>query len=129
MIVLNAVTLCLETSENVTARVGPVLLFIDRTVLAVFVVELSAKLFAFGGRFFRNGWNVFDFVIVLIALLPSSGALSVLRSLRILRVLRLVTIVPSMRRVVAALITAIPGISSFFALLALSLLSKTSPSH
>ncbi len=119
IIVLNAVTLGLETSSSVMERVGPLLLFLDRAVLAIFVLELLTKLFAFGWRYFTSGWNIFDFLIIGIALAPASGNLSVLRSLRILRGLRLVTFVPSMRRVVAALMAAIPGISSVIALLAL----------
>lgn len=119
IIIVNAITLGLETSDRVMEQVGPFLHILDRAVLVVFVVELLVKLFAFGGRFFKSGWNIFDFVIVSIALAPSSGNLSVLRALRILRALRLVTIVPSMRRVVAALIAAIPGISSVVALLVL----------
>ena len=94
-------------------------MFLDDAVLAIFVAELLAKLFAFGWRYFTNGWNIFDFVIVGIALAPASGDLTVLRSLRILRVLRLVAIVPSMRKVVMALMAAIPGVSSVIALLAL----------
>ena len=119
IIVINAVTLGLETSASVMERVGPLLVALDRVVLVIFVMELLAKLFAFGWRFFKSGWNIFDFVIVGIAVMPTSGNLSVLRSLRILRGLRLVTFVPSMRRVVAALMSAIPGISSVVALLAL----------
>jgi len=119
IIVLNAITLGLETSSIAMERVGPILVFLDRAVLAIFVAELLIKMFAFGWRFFTNGWNIFDFAIVGIALAPSSGNLAVLRSLRILRGLRLITFVPSMRKVVAALIAAIPGISSVIALLAL----------
>jgi len=69
--------------------------------------------------FFRDPWNVFDFAVVTIALVPASGALSVLRALRVLRVLRLLTVVPSMRRVVGALLSAIPGLGSIAAVLAL----------
>ena len=119
VIVFNAITLGLETSGSVMERFGPLLQFLDRAVLAIFVVELLAKLFAFGWRYFTNGWNIFDFVIVGIALAPSSGGLTVLRSLRILRVMRLVAIVPSMRKVVMALMTAIPGVTSVIALLLL----------
>jgi len=119
VIVFNAITLGLETSASVMERAGPLLLFLDSAVLAIFVIELLAKLFAFGWRYFTNGWNIFDFVIVGIALAPASGDLTVLRALRILRVLRLVAIVPSMRKVVMALMAAIPGVSSVIALLAL----------
>ncbi len=119
VIVFNAITLGLETSTSVMERAGPLLLFLDKVVLALFVAELLAKLFAFGWRYFTSGWNIFDFVIVSIALAPASGDLAVLRSLRILRVLRLIAIVPSMRKVVMALMAAIPGVSSVIALLAL----------
>jgi len=119
VIVFNAITLGLETSAGVMERVGPLLLLLDDIVLSIFVIELLAKLFAFGWRYFTNGWNVFDFIIVGIALAPASGDLTVLRALRILRVLRLVAIVPSMRKVVMALMAAIPGVSSVIALLAL----------
>ena len=119
VIVFNAITLGLETSSGVMEHAGTLLRILDDVVLAVFVIELLAKLFAFGWRYFTNGWNVFDFIVVGIALAPASGGLSVLRSLRILRVLRLAAIVPSMRKVVMALMAALPGVSSVLALLAL----------
>jgi len=119
LIAVNAVTLGLETSDWVMSRVGPALLMFDAMVLSFFVVELAAKLFVYRTRFHHDPWNVFDLIIVTIALLPATGGLSVLRSLRILRVLRLVSAVPSMRRVVAALLAAIPGIGSITGLLAL----------
>ncbi|MGR3483807.1 MAG: ion transporter [Paracoccaceae bacterium] len=119
VIVFNAVILGLETVDAVMAAAGPLILALDRACLAVFVVEIAAKLFAERGRFFRSGWNVFDAVIVGIALVPAAGAFSVLRALRILRVLRLVTAVPSLRRVVEGLLNALPGMASVFLLMAL----------
>lgn len=110
LIVLNAVTLGLETSATVTRVAGTWLDAIEAAVLVVFVAELAIKLFAWGPRFFRNGWNVFDFVIVGVALAPASGPLSILRSLRILRVLRLLSTVRRLRMLVEALIIAIPSI-------------------
>ena len=119
VIVLNAVTLGLETYPAVMDAAGPTLLLFDKVVLAIFVAEIAAKLVAFGTRFFRDPWNWFDLVIVGIALVPTSGALSVLRALRILRVLRLVSVVPSLRRVVGALFEALPGMGSIVALMGL----------
>ncbi|MBY0423251.1 MAG: ion transporter, partial [Parvularculaceae bacterium] len=66
-----------------------------------------------------SGWNLFDFAVVAVALVPASGPLSVLRALRVLRVLRLITVVPSLKRVVGAMLKAIPGMGSIVALLAL----------
>jgi voltage-gated sodium channel len=117
VILINAVTLGLETVPEVMARAGGLILAIDRICLGIFVVELSLRLFALGPRFFRSGWNVFDFVIVGISLLPATGSFSVLRAMRILRVLRVVSAVPSLRRVVDGLGRALPGMGSVFLLI------------
>lgn len=110
VIVLNAITLGLETSATVTAHIGGFLLRIEQLVLAIFVVEILIKLFAFGPRFFRNSWNIFDFVIVGIALVPASGPFAILRALRILRVLRLLTKIDRLRHIIESLLKAIPSI-------------------
>ncbi len=119
VILINAVTLGFETDAGMMSRYGSVLVALDRIALAIFCVEIAAKLYVRGLRFFRDPWNVFDFVVVAIALLPSTGQLSVLRALRILRVLRLITIVPSLKRVVGALLGALPGMGSIVMLLGL----------
>jgi voltage-gated sodium channel len=119
VIVLNAITLGLETSETAMGVAGGILTMADKLIVAIFVVELSLRLFAHGLPFFRNGWNIFDFLVVGITLVPATGNLSVLRTLRILRVLRLISIVPQMRKVVGALVAAIPGLGSIAALLLL----------
>jgi voltage-gated sodium channel len=110
LIVLNAITIGLETWPAAVNYAGPLLKGFEKLVLAVFVVELITKLVAFGPRFFRSGWNNLDFIIVAIALVPAAGALSVLRSLRILRVLRLISTVPRLRQLTESLLAAIPSI-------------------
>ncbi|MHA7774020.1 ion transporter [Roseibium sp. M-1] len=119
IIVLNAVTLGLETSPTVMAGFGSVLLVIDKVILGIFVIELALRLFAHGPKFFRDPWSLFDFAIVAISLMPTTGNLSVLRSLRILRALRLISVVPSLRRVIGGLIAALPGMGSIVVLMAL----------
>lgn len=119
VILINAVTLGLETSGRVMAAAGGLILFIDKLCLAVFLVEIALKLIAFGPRFFRSGWNLFDLVIVGSALMPGAETLSVLRALRILRVLRVISVAPSLRRVVEGFITALPGMGSVFLLMAI----------
>lgn len=119
VIVINAITLGLETSETVMDNIGGFLLIFDKIVLGIFVIEILLKLFGFGFRFFKVGWNVFDFIIVAIALMPASGALSVLRSLRILRALRLLKAIPRLRKIVDALARAIPDLSWIFLLVIL----------
>ncbi|MDQ2075829.1 ion transporter [Marinimicrobium sp. ABcell2] len=110
VIVLNAITLGLETSQTVTAHIGGLLIRIEQAVLAIFVVEIAIKLIAFGPRFFRSSWNIFDFVIVGIALVPASGPFAILRALRILRVLRLLTKIERLRHIIESLLKAIPSI-------------------
>ena len=119
LIVLNAVTLGLETSQRAMAAAGPLLVALDKTILAVFVAELLAKLYVQRADFWRRPWNVFDFLVVAIALIPAAGPLSVLRALRILRVLRLVSSIRSLRRVVGGLLQAIPGMGSIVLLIGL----------
>ncbi len=114
LILINAAILGLETDPDIMARIGDWLIGADRVILGVFVVEILIKLYAKGLRFFRNPWNVFDFLVVGIALIPASGPFAVLR---ILRLLRLVSMIPKLRFVVEALLRAIPGIASIFGLL------------
>jgi len=119
VILVNAVILGLETVPAVMDRAGGLLSAIDRACLSIFVAELAARLYAQGLRFFRQGWNLFDFVIVGISLVPAGAGFSVLRALRILRVLRVVSVTPSLRRVVDGLGRALPGMGSVFLLIML----------
>ncbi len=112
LILINAVTLGLETSDSVSAAIGPLLRTIDTLILVVFTIEVSAKIFAYRADFFRSGWNLFDLAIVSIAWAPASGPAAVLRALRILRVLRLLSVSPQLRRVIAAVGHSIPGMMS-----------------
>ena len=117
LILVNAVILGLETSAGLMAAWGPWLIAVDRTILAVFVVEIALRLAVHRLAFFRDPWSVFDFTVVAIALVPASGPLAVLRALRVLRVLRLITLVPSMKRVVGGLLSALPGLGSVSAII------------
>jgi voltage-gated sodium channel len=117
IILLNAVILGLETSGAVMERFGSLIHVLDTLCLMIFIVEIAAKLVARGLNFFKNGWSLFDFVIVGIALVPGAQTFSVLRALRILRVLRVIAVAPSLRRVVEGFVTALPGMASVFLLM------------
>ena len=119
VIVVNAITLGLETSATAMSAAGPLILAIDAAALWIFSIEIGLKLWVYRGRFFRDGWNVFDLVIVGIAWIPSAGPMAVLRALRVMRILRLVSIVPQMRTVVSALLGALPGMGAILAVLGL----------
>lgn len=119
LIILNAVILGAETFPAIVEKYGSILSVMDRAVLGIFILEITVKFIYRGFGFFKNGWNVFDFLVVAIALVPSTGPFAIVRALRILRVLRLLSIIPQMRNVVQAFITAIPGMLSIVALILL----------
>lgn len=119
VILFNALILGLETSDVVMSRLGGLIKVLDLACLSIFVVEILAKLFVQRLRFFQNGWNLFDFTIVAISLVPGAQSLSVLRALRILRLLRVVSAAPNLRRVVEGFVTALPGMGSVFLLMAM----------
>ena len=119
LIVINAAILGMQTSPSLVASWGELLSVLDMLILGVFVVEIAARIYVHRAAFFRDPWSLFDFTVVAIALVPASGPFSVLRALRVLRVMRMVTMVPSMRRVVGALLSAIPGLGSIAMVLAL----------
>lgn len=110
IILLNAIILGFETSAELMATHGTLLKTLDRACLAIFCLELALKLVAYRAGFWRSGWNWFDVAVIAVALAPGAGPWAVLRSLRVLRVLRLLTVIPSLRRVIAAMFHAIPGL-------------------
>jgi len=118
VIVINAVILGMETDASLMEKHGTLLHAIDKACLIIFIIEIACKLLAYRWMFWTNGWNIFDALVVGIALVPSAGPLAVLRSLRVLRVLRLLTVVPSLRKVVAAFLHAIPGLGSVVTVMA-----------
>jgi voltage-gated sodium channel len=119
LIIINAVVLGLETSKSAMASSGRFLEILDHIILAVFVIEIAARIVVHRGAFFRDPWSVFDFLVIGIALVPATETFSVLRALRILRVLRLITAIPTLRRVVAGLLASLPGMGSIVLLIGL----------
>lgn len=143
LILFAGVLVGLETSATLMSLAGGVLHAIDRTVLALFVIELALRIGACGARpwrFFGDGWNVFDFVIVVVCLLPVQAEFAaVLRLARVLRVLRLITAVPRLQILVGALLKSIPSMSYValllsvlfyaYAVLGVSLFGGSDPQH
>ncbi|MDB3952701.1 ion transporter [Alphaproteobacteria bacterium] len=117
VIICNALILGLETSKTAIQHWGYWLHLLDQVAVVIFVIELAIKLAVYRLNFFKNGWNIFDFIIVTVTLLPVGEGTTILRALRIVRAFRLISIVPSMRLVIHALLNAIPGLVSVIALL------------
>jgi voltage-gated sodium channel len=118
-ILLNALTLGLETNLSWDSSVRAALHLVDRLFLGIFATELLLKLFVYRWSYFRDPWRVFDFLVVSLSLFPSSGAFSVVRSLRVLRTLRMISVVPSLRKVVSGLLAAVPGLGAVSAIMAI----------
>ena len=121
VILVNSAVIGLEVSPRWMASYGDATTTVGLATVAVFVVEITLRLYAYGWSFFRGPWNVFDFLVVLLSLVPGGGSYAVFRVLRVLRVLRLLSTVRSMRLVVGALVSTVPGMASIGALLAMLL--------
>ena len=123
VILLNAAVIGLDTSDAAASRFGEGLGAANQVFLGIFVIEALIKMAAHYPRierYFRDGWNVFDFAIIVVSLLPSTGELATLARLaRLLRVLRLVSALPELRLIVTTLIRSIPSMFNVMALLSI----------
>ena len=117
LIVINALLLGFETSEEIMSQYGSLLHLIDHIILGIFIVELILLMSARGLSFFKDAWCLFDFIVIAIALVPASGSLSVIRSLRVLRILRLINKFESMRKVVNGLLGSLASLGSVVGLM------------
>ncbi|MEM9145011.1 MAG: ion transporter [Pseudomonadota bacterium] len=91
VIIVNVISLILSASETLSAEFGDIFRATHKLALAIFVAEMAIKLYAFRDKFFNSAWNVFDLVVVVVALVPEVGNLSMLRIVRLARALRLIT--------------------------------------
>ena len=113
VVLLNSLVLGLLTSPDITAKCGDVLTAIDRVCLFIFVLEAVVKIWVWKLGYFKRGWNIFDFTIVVVSLLSDFTALSSMRTLRILRVfrtLKFISGVKNLQIIVAAIGRSIPSI-------------------
>lgn len=117
LIVVNSITIGMETSKSWMQSYGSYFDWLDNMILVIFVIEIILKIYAFGFKFFRSSWNVFDFTIVAISVIPAAGTFSIFRTLRILRTLRLIKNVPKLRMIIEALAKSVPSIGWIMVLL------------
>lgn len=143
VIIVAAVLVGLETSKSIMGRHGPLIHFLDSVVLYIFAAEALLKILSHWPRptnYFKNGWNVFDFLIVLICFMPFEAEyVAVLRLARVLRVLRLMSIVPRLQLLVVALLRSIPSmfyvtillfiLFYIYAVLGVMLFGENDPKH
>lgn len=110
IILINSIVLGLITSDAIYAKFGKILEFILSTCVAIFTVEILLRIIAKGWRFFLNGWNIFDFVLVSIALMPETGAAITFRVFRVMRALRMVSSFKKLRHIVSAILVSAPHV-------------------
>lgn len=125
VIILNAVILGLETSQEVMQTAGDTIRLLNWIVQAIFVVEITIRIAAHWPKlttFFRDGWNVFDFAVVAVAFLPVNGDFATIgRVLRLLRVTRLISVFPQLRLIINTMLLSIPSMGHVVLLLSLLL--------
>jgi len=119
LIIINGITMGLETSKDIVSSIGGFLGLFDMFVITVFTIEIILRIYVHRISFFKDPWSIFDFTIVAISLVPASSGFEIFRILRVLRLFRLITVVPQMRKIVTALISVIPGMISIAALMSL----------
>lgn len=114
VVLVNSIVLGLQTSPSITEHIGHFLNILDKVCLYIFVLEALIKISSFRLKYFKNGWNCFDFLIVLFSLLADFPALSSLRVLRIIRVFRafkLISGTKHLQTIVSVIGKSIPSIS------------------
>lgn len=123
LILFNGLLIGLETSKDFVEQYGGWLHLGNDAILGVFILEAALKITAVAPRFrlyFGNGWNLFDFSIVVLSLIPATGEFAlVARLVRVLRVLRLVSTVPQLRLIVATLVRSIPSMGHVIVLMSI----------
>jgi voltage-gated sodium channel len=124
LILLSAILSGIETYSNLAGQHRAILHVVDYLIVWCFVGEIMLKITAHGGRpwdYFRDPWNVFDFIIVGLCLLPVADThyVAVFRIARILRVLRMIPYVPKLRLLIGALLKSIPSMGYVILLLSL----------
>jgi len=123
LILFNAVLIGLETSKPFVEQYGDLLHAGNEIILVIFIIEIVLKLTAVAprfGQYFGNGWNLFDFTVVALSLIPATEEFAlVARLVRVLRVLRLISAVPELRLIVATLVRSIPGMGHVLLLMSI----------
>ena len=123
LILLSGVILGLGTVPEISDQYGHLLTLGNQVILGVFIVEAITKMVALAPRshrYFLDGWNVFDFTIIVFSLVPATGAFAMIARLgRLLRVLRLISTIKDLRLIVAALVKSLPNVGHILMLMSI----------
>lgn len=113
----------LRTVPQINDQFGDLMTWGNRVILAIFIIEAALKMLALAPkpqRYFSDGWNIFDFTIIVFSLVPATGAFAMIARLgRLLRVLRLISTIEDLRLIVAALVKSIPNVGHILMLMSI----------
>ena len=117
IVIINALSLGVQTSRFVPEYIAEILHHVDEAILGFFVLELITKLVVSKGNFFRNNWNIFDFLVIAVSLIDSSDYLPVLRVFRTLHLMSITDAMPKTQHVIGGIQKSLPGISNVLVIL------------
>ena len=143
LILLSGAILGLRTVPEIADQYGDVMTWGNRAILTVFIIEAALKMLALSPkphRYFADGWNIFDFTIIVMSLVPATGSFAMVARLgRLLRVLRLISTIEDLRLIVAALVKSIPNVGHIlmlmsvivyiYAIIGIQLFQEHDPEH
>lgn len=124
LILFSAIIIGIETYSEIAAKHRLILVFLDKFIILCFTLEIGLKIISNGKKpwnFFLDPWNVFDFVIVAICLVPAGDThfFAAFRILRVLRILRMITFLPKLRLIIGALVKSIPSMGYIILLISI----------
>lgn len=119
LICIDAVALGFMTSEITNVFFDHVLFILDRLCMAIFIMEMLMKIYAYGKGFFKNGWNIFDFVIVAISSVPFASYFIVLRTFRLFRSLKYINKFSRLKFIINTFIALLPIFGAMLAVFAI----------
>lgn len=117
LICMDAVVLGLLTVGFRDVNFSTVLFLLDRLCMAIFIVEMLMKMYAYGPKFFKSGWNIFDLTVITVSSLPVASYLIVLRTFRLFRLLRYVNTFRPMKNIINILLMILPNFAAMFVVL------------
>ena len=118
LILFNAVVMGLMAVPEM-AVYGGILFVLDKLCLAIFIAEILMKIYAYGKNFFRSGWNVFDFMVILLSAVPVTSYFIAVRTFRLFLLLRYVNRCARLKQVLGIFIGLLPSFAAMLAILAI----------
>ena len=111
-VIIGSALLVGAKTYELTPSSRSLIIWLDMLITVIFVAEITIRFIGEPHKraFFKNGWNVFDTLVVTISLIPidDSDLVLVARLVRVFRVLRMISIIPELRMLLASLLKALP---------------------